>query len=214
MKLSVLILTHNRPKLFDRCVESVLQSTEHMDREILINNDSSDITERHDGVIYHYKASEDLSELYKYLFDQSTGEYIHFIEDDDYLIPDRYSKIELTKDIHYIEYMSMPLVKDIGLLHQRNLLQENRICEYIRDPKCFFDSLTTRYFQLSQIIFRKDLLTNFPKGNNINNDLTLFKNVASNAETIKYERGNMWVQTTDGNDNISFEHLNTDERFC
>ena len=32
-----------------------------------------------------------------------------------------------------------------------------------------------------------------------------------NGDTIKYMRGSRWIQTTDGNDNISFDKLNKGE---
>jgi glycosyltransferase involved in cell wall biosynthesis len=58
MKLSILILTHNRPILFKRCINSVLNNLPNFDIEILVNNDSKDITEiYHDNVniFYYYK---------------------------------------------------------------------------------------------------------------------------------------------------------------
>ena len=45
MKLSILILTHNRPKLFKRCIKSVIKNLPDFDIEILVNNDSNDIEE-------------------------------------------------------------------------------------------------------------------------------------------------------------------------
>lgn len=43
MDLSILILTHNRPKLFNRCLESLKNielNTTGINYEILVNNDS------------------------------------------------------------------------------------------------------------------------------------------------------------------------------
>ena len=56
MKLSILILTHNRPLLFERCINSVLNNLPNYDIEILVNNDSNDITEIHNDKvnIYYY----------------------------------------------------------------------------------------------------------------------------------------------------------------
>ena len=42
MDLSILILTHNRPKLFDRCIKSLKNielNTTGINYEILMNND-------------------------------------------------------------------------------------------------------------------------------------------------------------------------------
>ena len=42
MKLSILIPTHNRPRLFARCLLSVLPQI-NSDIEVIVNNDSNDI---------------------------------------------------------------------------------------------------------------------------------------------------------------------------
>ena len=59
-KLSILILTHNRPDLFQRCLHSVLsQLDDRTDVEIIVNNDSNDIREINDSrVTYYYKSFE------------------------------------------------------------------------------------------------------------------------------------------------------------
>ena len=44
-KLSILILTHNRPLLFERCINSVLRNLPNYEIEILVNNDTNDIKE-------------------------------------------------------------------------------------------------------------------------------------------------------------------------
>ena len=81
MKISFLILTHNRPKLFKRCIESILKQEFDFDIEILVNNDSNDISEDYISsdivsIKYLYKQDQNLSNLYKYLFDLAIGEYI------------------------------------------------------------------------------------------------------------------------------------------
>ena len=69
------------------------------------------------------------------------------------------------------------------------------------------------YYQLGQIIFRKDLIKIFPTGNIIHNDYNLVKHSANAGRTVKYYSGARWIQTQDGLDNISYTHLNTDNRF-
>ena len=46
----------------------------------------------------------------------------------------------------------------------------------------------------------------------INNDFNLFQQF-NKASSIKYINRQLWTQTTDGGDNISFDDLNTDRRF-
>ena len=68
MKLTICILSHNRPVLFNRAIESVLSAPRDFDIEILVNNDTQDITEVQSSSVeisYTYLKSEDLSELYE-----------------------------------------------------------------------------------------------------------------------------------------------------
>lgn len=50
MKLSILILTHKRPELFQRCLESALHMLPE-NVEIIVNNDSNDIQKDRKSVV-------------------------------------------------------------------------------------------------------------------------------------------------------------------
>jgi glycosyltransferase involved in cell wall biosynthesis len=86
IKLSILILTHCRPKLFERCLNSVLTQLPQ-DVEVIVNNDSDDIFAlAHSQVTYHYKAMPYLSQIYRFLMQEAKGEHVYYLEDDDYLL--------------------------------------------------------------------------------------------------------------------------------
>jgi|APSaa5957512493_1039668.scaffolds.fasta_scaffold24157_2 glycosyltransferase involved in cell wall biosynthesis len=217
MKLSILILTHNRPGLFIRAINSVLSILPEYDIEILVNNDTKDIEEvYHNNVCikYYYEQKQDLSDIYKLLYDNATGEFIYFLEDDDYLKSNFFIGLDFKYDINYLEYMSEPLIQDIGPMCQfKRLTAANRHLLNTTQLSCFLDKYDDRDFQLGQIIFKKKLISIFPTGNYICNDIELFKGLAGLDITIKYLLGQRWVQTTDGGDNISFNNLNKDDRF-
>ena len=83
--LSILILTHNRPKLFERSLNSILSYLTPK-IEVIVNNDSSDIKEiENTNVNYYYEKFNNISSVYEFLFLKSKGKYIYFLEDDDYL---------------------------------------------------------------------------------------------------------------------------------
>ena len=114
-----LILTHNRPLLFRRAINSVLSTAAHHDVEILVNNDTTDITEIYDPQInirYFYHQSCDLADLYKLLYDEATGDYIYHLEDDDYILPTFFTNISFNYDITFLEYVSLPHVADVGII--------------------------------------------------------------------------------------------------
>ena len=72
MKLSILILTHNRPELFNRALSSIFNTDVGSGLNIYVNNDTCDIQEiestDHD-IKYYYKTYDDLTDTYKFLFD-------------------------------------------------------------------------------------------------------------------------------------------------
>lgn len=215
MKLSVLILSHNRPRLFHRAIKSVLNNRPDFSVEILVNNDTKDITEVYDDNIniqYLYKQHHDLSKIYECLYRRASGEYIYYLEDDDYIRPNFFINLDLTKDINYMEYVSNPLITRHGPLCSHKKLTVNRKLKH-NTSKEFFELFDDEEFQLGQILFKKILITEFPTGNYLNNDYRLFQNITEKSPSFKYISEQTWVQTSDGNDNISFPDLNTDIRF-
>jgi len=181
--ISILILTHNRPELFKRCIYSVINILPP-GAEILVNNDSNDITEiKHEQIKYFYYKNNDLSNVYKMLFNKSSKSNVFFLEDDDILNEHFFEYINLDYDINYINYVPA------------------NFCDFKLD---FRVETENDLFQLSQIIFKKKLVTKFPEGNYKDNDWYLFQNVLSNASSINVIKKRLFRQTMDGNDNISF----------
>jgi len=208
--ISVLIPTHNRPLLFKRCINSILNQNTDVEYEILVNNDSRDIEETHHDKIsikYFYNHYSDLSLVYKHLFNSAKYPYVFYLEDDDYLLPNFFKHLDFTVDINFCEYISLPHIDEsISTALERQKI--NKQYSHFTDPKKFIDYANTKYFQLSQLCaFKKNLLKEFPIGNNIENDLMLFKNISKNAESFKYIAKKLWVQTTHGRDNISFNEV-------
>lgn len=214
-EISILIPTHNRPKLFKRALNSVLNNRIVYPIEVIVNNDTDDIVEiYHDDIDirYFYEKHLDISRIYKTLFDHARGRFVYYLEDDDYLRDDFFTNLDLTYDINYFEYISNDLLRYMHPVKAFKRIACNRSQE--RDLSKFLKDFDDTDFQLGQILFKKDKLTTFPVGNNIHNDWYLFKQLAREDCTIKYIYEQKWVQTFDGGDNISFPEFNKDERFC
>lgn len=203
MRLSILIPTHNRPKLFDRCIGSALKQLPD-DVEIIVNNDSSDIVinEYHPNVQYYFNKYDNLSDVYEFLFKKSVGEYVYFLEDDDYLSND---------------FMNINLEADLICGNYCPTYKPNDIMKYLRIHKD--DNFTSESYlkhmniddlQLSQYIFKRHTIEDFifPKDNNIHNDINLVMHATVNSRSIKTLNKIFFYQTTDGKDNISFPHTN------
>jgi glycosyltransferase involved in cell wall biosynthesis len=216
MKLSILILSHNRPLLFKRALMSILDNAPEYEFEIIVNNDSNDIEEVHDAqanIRYFYESYDDLSDTYKLLYTQARGEYIYYLEDDDYIESNFFSVLDFTYDINYLEYISTPLMVEVGIIEQFKRMSVNRKSAHIHNLKAFLSNHDDRDFQLGQLMFKQELVHRFPSGNNIYNDMKLFENLGDCNTSIKYIPEQCWVQTIDAADNISFTDLNIDERF-
>lgn len=214
MKLSILILSHNRPDLFKYCIESALMAARGIECEILVNNDTNDITKVYDEQIpveYSTYSSDALTDIYHYLYDKSQGEFVCYLEDDDYYLRHMFSDVSFKHDMYITEYISEPLIREIGICNATRRLFVNRKHMHA-SPSNFFSVMDDRDFQLGQMIFRK-CDVDFPADDNIRNDIILTRRVAEKMSTIKYLKGYRWVQTTNGQDNISFPELNIDERF-
>jgi len=159
--------------------------------EILVNNDSNDITEI-PGATYFYENNKDITKTYKHLFDKAKGEFIYFLEDDDYVVQDFYDIINKVNTNTIFRYVPFSGIKT-----------------YFEFWKGDFDY----NFQIGQMIFRKEDLKEFPtKPNYLQNDFEIYKRVNAVNE-FKHTKQNIFYQSTDGNDNISFYYLNKDKRF-
>ena len=203
MHLSILILTHNRPKLFTRCLESVLtQITSGV--EVLVNNDSHDITEiDHPQVKYFYYSSGSLCEKYKFLLEIAQGEYVYYLEDDDYLTKD-FLTVELDADLIVGNYC--PSYQTDNMLTFMTLYKDSWLTS-----DQFLDQLNTEHLQLSQHIYKRNTICDFefPMDSNIHNDIKLTVHAALRAKRIKTVNKVFYYQTIDGGDNISFPALDS-----
>ena len=216
MKVSLLMLSHNRPKLFERSIKSVLASDPIYDIEIIVNNDTRDITEVYSNdipIMYYYEQHNDISKIYEMLYTVATGDYIYYLEDDDYLMRNFWDGLKLDSDVIFIEYLSIPLCVEMCRSDAIKTIKRPGSINHNNKLTNFLKHYNEKYFQLGQIIFKNNIINKFPVGNNIHNDYLLLQELAKHSKTFKYIKGLRWVQTQDGNDNISYKHLNMDARF-
>jgi glycosyltransferase involved in cell wall biosynthesis len=198
MMLSILILTHKRPRLFTRCLESVLAQIEP-NVEILVNNDSHDIVEiDHPQVRYFYYSSGSLCEKYKFLLEIAQGNYIYYLEDDDYLTKD-FLTVKLDADMIVGNYC--PTYETSDMLTFMTLYKDGWLT-----ADQFLANLNTEHLQLSQHIYKRDHIIDFefPMDSNIHNDIKLTMHAISKANIVKTVNKVFYYQTVDGGDNISF----------
>ena len=202
MKLSILIPTHNRPKLFERCIRSVIENCPS-DVEVIVNNDSNDIEEAEGNIKYYYKKLQ-LTDIYKFLVQKAHGDYVYFLEDDDYLSPNFYAKIKDSlkeeNDLIIGKYYSCDRSKKI----ETDILRIHHLKKdfYIEDEM----------FQLGQVIFKRSIFKDFDwfNDNDIHNDYKMTKYFLQKYKYIKLNKV-FYIQTDDGKDNISFPEYQSEK---
>ena len=90
-KVSVIIPTYNSDKYLKKCIESILLQT-YKNIEIIIINDGStdktdDIVKKYEDerIKYYKNKNQGIGKSRNYGIKQSTGEYIMFVDSDDYI---------------------------------------------------------------------------------------------------------------------------------
>ncbi|WP_026505089.1 glycosyltransferase [Butyrivibrio sp. NC3005] len=101
--ISVIIPAYNIEKLLPRCVDSVLAQTYPKDRlEILIVDDGSsdntgkiadDYAKRYSNIVSLHEENAGSSAARNYALSKVRGEYIGFVDSDDYIEPDMYENL-------------------------------------------------------------------------------------------------------------------------
>ncbi|MGH2063294.1 glycosyltransferase [Aerococcus urinaeequi] len=98
MKLSVIVPVYNVENYIEKCVMSILNQS-FKDLEIILVNDGSldksgeiceKIKEKYENVEVYHKSNGGLSDARNYGILKSKGEYITFVDSDDYIKPDVY----------------------------------------------------------------------------------------------------------------------------
>ncbi len=102
MKISVLIPTYNCSQYIDEAIKSVLNQT-FQDFEIIVVDDGStdntkDVVKKYDRVKYIYQEHKGIPATRNRLLTEAKGDFIAFLDSDDYYTPDK-----LEKQLKYLE---------------------------------------------------------------------------------------------------------------
>lgn len=98
MLISVLIITYQRHRLLEEALYSFLQQDYQPDTEVLIVNDSTSVEYRFDHprvrIINHSSRFPSLLEKLKFGFENSRGQNVYRLDDDDLMMPWALSLVE------------------------------------------------------------------------------------------------------------------------
>ena len=118
-KLSVIIPVYNTENYLPKCLDSVINQTLR-DIEIIIVNDGSTDNSQHiindyilkdKRIVAFLKANGGLSDARNYGIDKATGEYLAFIDSDDYISPEMLEEMYRLAIFHQSDLVVCDLVK-------------------------------------------------------------------------------------------------------
>ena len=169
MKLSIIIPVYNTEKYLDRCLQSVLAST-HKDIEVIAVNDGSKDNSGH--VLDEYAKIDNrlkvfhienggVSNARNVGIKNATGDYITFVDSDDYILPTMYEEM-------------LEIVKETGVDMVTTDLQ-------VRDTVIKNNLEANKVFDKEQI--QTQIVPMFSKGNAIG--VTEFKNKIVRREVLQ-----------------------------
>lgn len=101
-KISVIVPVYNVEDYLDETMDSIVKQTIFDDMEVLLIDDGSTDSSRYlvekyaldyDNIRAYHKQNEGLPITRNYGLKFAEGEYVHFMDPDDYLVPDAYEKL-------------------------------------------------------------------------------------------------------------------------
>jgi len=152
-KISVIIPVYNTEEYLERCINSVLNQ-EFQDLEIILVNDGSTDSSaeicnsyacKYNKISVFHKANGGSSEARNMGIENATGEYITFVDSDDYIKPDMYKKLYNNAKIYnsditgYDEKVNRIIIHTEDLLMRYFLKGEVSVCKRIFSIKLFDD---------------------------------------------------------------------------
>lgn len=210
-KISVIIPVYNVEQFLSKCLDSVVEQTLD-DYEVLVVNDGSPdnsqaiidkYAKQYPDIIKPFKKENGgLSDARNFAIERATGDYICFLDSDDYMLPDMLEKlynkaIETNSDIVVCAYNSVVLRKDLSVKKEKP--------SFIENPHAFGKSIyesplileSARSYACNKL-FKLEILKNFkfPKGQ-LFEDSAVVYNILSAANKIELVNEPLYQYVTD-----------------
>ena len=174
MKLSIIIPVYQVEQTIRRCIDSIL-SQSFTDWEIILVNDGSpdgcpnicdEYDKNYEKIRVIHKENGGLSDARNVGIDDAKGEYVTFVDSDDYLGDDTLKKVMRLVDIHpEYDILEYPVFEHFTLMdNERQLVFDN--CEYRDMRKYWLEGKAYTHTYACNKIFRKELFAKvrFPVG--------------------------------------------------
>lgn len=216
MILSVIIPVYKVEKTLDRCVESVFQQGIDDMEVILVDDGSPDgcgemcdlWASKDERVKVVHKANGGLSSARNAGLDIATGDYVTFVDSDDYLMPDTYSKA-LGK-----QYKIDWDILEFSLVHESasRITLDIKECSFMSARQYWLNTKAWHHSYVWNKIFKRSLFNEvkFEK-NRIFEDLLIMPVLLANNPIVTTTPIKGYVYS-DNNDSISTKHSSQTSR--
>ena len=167
-KVSIIVPIYNVEKYLERCIESLVGQTLENIQIILVNDGSTDnsgkiakeyATKNQDKIMYLEKENGGLSDARNYGIPYATGEYIAFLDSDDYIDKEAYKEMYNKAKQENADYVECDFVWEYP-----NKLKEDKQIEYKnkKEMLAFVRVVAWNKLIKREIIEKNNL--RFPKG--------------------------------------------------
>ena len=204
--ISVIVPVYNVEKYLEKCIESILNQTYKNIEVILINDGSTDksgeiceeLVQRDIRVKVIHKKNEGLSSARNEGIEKAIGEYIAFLDSDDYIIPESYEYLYKLSQKYYADIVSANFKRidenDFDVV-EKIIEEDNKKIE-VEEKKLKKENVldilygTEEHAYIQQVVvwnklYKSHLFHNirFPKGKLHEDEFTTFR-IFSEAENI------------------------------
>lgn len=197
--ISIIIPIYNVEKYLERCLESVICQTYRNLEIILINDGSTDnsskicdkYAKKDHRIIVIHKENGGVSSARNRGIELAKGEYIGFVDSDDYIEPNMYEELYNEAVISDADIVMANYIVKTGKNEKKHFVDKGKD---VLNKEKFYDNLLDNYFQgylptklfNRRIIFSKNELILLNDTINIYEDLLFLANIAKNGNKFVF----------------------------
>ena len=218
-KLSVIVPIYNAEKTLCKCIDSIINQQYPNIEIILIDDGSSDrsleickeYAARNESIVVYHKDNEGLVAARKNGVSIANGEYIGFVDSDDFIDPDMYSTLMSEVNTNGSDVVVTGMVLDyvdhsriVDNLLRKGFYDEEAVKEFIV-PHCLMNSGFYKFGIIPGVVvkvFKKPLVEKILK--HVDDSLTMGEDVAITAFSLVSAKS---ISIVDGK---SYHYIQTD----
>ena len=175
-KVSIIVPVYNVEDYLERCVKSIINQTYRNIEIILVDDGSTDnsgvicdeFSKNDDRIIVFHKENGGLSDARNYGIDRAAGEYLIFVDSDDYIHPQMVEALYRAQNITDADITACDYTRDIDVISKVHIEDYSLLDIRTFDRDEAMNSVSTNGIHVMawNKLYKKDLFENirYPKG--------------------------------------------------